>query len=64
VSLATPDPDHTPRCAYCGQARPDVMLDRQLDLHLCGWCWFHSTPHTPPRKPKGWRRDGDCESAA
>jgi hypothetical protein len=64
MSLATPDPDHAPRCAYCGQARPDVMLDRQLDLHLCHWCWFHSTPHTPPRKPKRYRRDGDCGDAA
>lgn len=57
-------PDTAPRCAYCGATAPGVMLDTQLDLYLCHLCWVRTYPHAPPRKPKGWRHDGDCESAA
>jgi hypothetical protein len=64
VSRPALDDAHADRCAYCGATDPDVMLDKQIDLHLCGWCWFHTSPHTPPRPPKRYRRDGDCESAA
>jgi hypothetical protein len=58
------DLDHALRCAYCGATEPGVRLDRQLDLHLCHLCWVRTYPHTPPRTPKRYRRDGDCESAA